>query len=363
MRLNVGRVYAVKSEHGCSVTFADGTPCAEIPAGVGMFVAQAGDMLVSDELAVVRELPNGLQLLHGQMMKEQASGGHPAGYKRVEYLEGDGSQVISTGLIPDGETGFKASVQMPVTPASASYFAGTQTRSNTGALWIKFVDYKLSMQYGSTHGVGTIFVIAATNAANINSRNDIDFNYKNNRLMGLAGQEKMELPSELGTVQQYWFTLFKATFAGNASYDPSSRFRIYNWQHTQGDKVVRSYIPALDETGAPCMFDLVSRKPYYNVGTGDFLYPTESTTYSLRRVLPDWGKLTEHGLRRLYHAPAGYQGELYDYAIENGFKPIVETEQPEEGYWIPEWHEREDCIELEWVETEPPMDEPLTATE
>ena len=105
------------------------------------------------------------------------------------------------------------------------------------------------------------------------------------------------------------------------------------------------------------MFDLVSRKPFYNSGTGDFLYPTERTTYSLRRVIPDWGKLTENGLRRLYHAPANYKGELYDYALENGYKPIVETEQPEDGYWSPRWTETEDEIILEWVETEPPSDE------
>jgi hypothetical protein len=77
-------------------------------------------------------------------------------------------------------------------------------------------------------------------------------------------------------------------------------------------------------------------------------------------VLPDWGKLTEHGLRRLYHAPANYTGELYDYALENGFKPIIESEMPEDGYWEPQWRETEDEIILEWVETEPPVDEFLT---
>ena len=105
------------------------------------------------------------------------------------------------------------------------------------------------------------------------------------------------------------------------------------------------------------MFDLVSRKPFYNAGAGDFLYPSESTTYALRKVLPDWGKLTEHGLRRLYHAPASYQGELYDYALENGYKPIVEPEKPETGYWTPRWTETADEIVLEWVDAAPPTDE------
>lgn len=129
------------------------------------------------------------------------------------------------------------------------------------------------------------------------------------------------------------------------------------------ENLLGDFVPALDPTGAPCMFDLVTRKAFYNSGPGDFLYPTESTTYSLRRVLPDWGKLTPTGLRRLYSAPAGYDGELIDYALENGFKPIIEPDMPEEGYWAPEWRETEDEIILDWVETEPPVEETLTETE
>lgn len=120
------------------------------------------------------------------------------------------------------------------------------------------------------------------------------------------------------------------------------------------DRIVYDLVPCLDAVGAPCMFDMVSCKPFYNSGTGDFLYPAESTTYSLRRVLPDWGKLTEHGLRRLYRVPKNYHGELYDYALENGCKPIVETEQPEEGYWVPHWRETANEIVLDWVKTELP---------
>jgi hypothetical protein len=67
----------------------------------------------------------------------------------------------------------------------------------------------------------------------------------------------------------------------------------------------------------------------------------------------------ENGLRRLYHAPANYAGELYDYALENGYKPLVEPEKPEDGYWLPQWHETEDEIVLEWVETEAPEEESI----
>lgn len=38
------------------------------------------------------------------------------------------------------------------------------------------------------------------------------------------------------------------------------------------DSVSYDLIPCLDDNGRPCMFDRVSRKPFYNSGTGEFLY-------------------------------------------------------------------------------------------
>lgn len=115
--------------------------------------------------------------------------------------------------------------------------------------------------------------------------------------------------------------IFARNYQGGAELPAEAR--IWSFKVSERGVTKRDFVPCLDPTGAPCMFDLVTCKPFYNSGTGDFLYPTESTTYALRRELPDWGKLTEHGLRRLYHAPADYKGELYDYALANGYKPII----------------------------------------
>lgn len=72
MNLTVHNVYFCFSEVGCTISLRDGTPCKEVPAHTPtLFVAQQPDMVCSDPAAVVKEVPNGLQLLHGQMMKEQ----------------------------------------------------------------------------------------------------------------------------------------------------------------------------------------------------------------------------------------------------------------------------------------------------
>ncbi len=138
----------------------------------------------------------------------------------------------------------------------------------------------------------------------------------------------------------------------------SGYMRIYSFNISEGGSDILNFVPALDPTGAPCMFDTVTKKPFYNDRTGEFVYSIDvphSATYGLRSRM--FAQLTEHGLRRLYHTPEGYNGSKEEYAAENGFKLLVETPMPEEGYWEPVWREHEDYIELEWIATEPPPEE------
>ena len=47
---------------------------------------------------------------------------------------------------------------------------------------------------------------------------------------------------------------------------------LYYFQIYDNDILVRDYIPVLDTSKRPCMFDKVEKKCYYNQGTGEFLY-------------------------------------------------------------------------------------------
>lgn len=48
--------------------------------------------------------------------------------------------------------------------------------------------------------------------------------------------------------------------------------RIYGCTITNNVTPIRDFAPMLDPDGVPCMFDSVTQTPYYNAGTGDFLY-------------------------------------------------------------------------------------------
>lgn len=147
----------------------------------------------------------------------------------------------------------------------------------------------------------------------------------------------------------------------NSLYSDLSFNRKKWWKLTVNEEIKYNLIPCLDPTGTPCMYDTVSQKPFYNSGTGDFLYPspTSAATYSMRRPLAEYAKMTDTGVRRLYHVPVDYEGSIEEYASENGFKLLNETECPnEEGkYYAFKWVETDTEITTEWYETEQPTDE------
>lgn len=66
-------------------------------------------------------------------------------------------------------------------------------------------------------------------------------------------------------------TLPIALFTSNGWISRSGDKKIYFFRAS--DKGIRklNLIPALDSTGRPCMFDTVTRKPFYNQGTGEFI--------------------------------------------------------------------------------------------
>lgn len=47
----------------------------------------------------------------------------------------------------------------------------------------------------------------------------------------------------------------------------------------EGENLVFNAIPSLDQSGKPCMFDTVTKQPFYNQGTGEFGYELMDGTY------------------------------------------------------------------------------------
>ena len=332
--VDIGKVYALRSETGGEVTDENGKLLETLEPNVQLrTMAQEPKWLVPDDCKVTKG--NFKRALAALFLLGEGKNILPAGYTRLEYLEGDGQAYLDIPREWKEEDSFRLE------------YISTQDQPNENV-------FGAADSYRIVNGPNyTLFFVAGKrytfpkavrdekNEASIDARK-ITFN----------GKEQPIVAAEW-TNDAANYKIFT-----NNTLQYKGYFRLLRFEHLSDTAM--KLVPALDETGAPCMWDTVGRKAFYNIGAGDFVTPQSGArTYSLRgrRVLPDWGKLTPTGLRRLYHAPANYKGELYDYALENGYKPIVEEPAPDEGYWAPQWRETPDSIELTWGASEPPADE------
>ena len=269
----------------------------------------------------------------------------PFGYKRLDYLESTGTQHIVTDIIPTISDSYELvysqkSLNDDIARACFGGFNYPNIRWQYGErgtlypdfcwMWTGTVGYAVS----NLHEKGKKYTLRL-------SANDITLDGVTMRLGSSS------VSPDVNSIRPIHIFSNGTTFAS---------CKIWLFRYKNGNDH-HEFIPALDPTGAPCMFDLDARRPFYNSGTDDFIYSimeNQSSTYSLRNRM--YGKMTEYGIRRLYHAPIDYSGTKEDYASENGFKQLVEFPRPEEGNWIPKWRETDTELICEWIEEENPSE-------
>ena len=182
-------------------------------------------------------------------------------YTRVEYLESTGTQYIDTIV---GSTMFKIYIDgnfMNITQTQyiiGAYYWNGNVNSNYRLLGIS--DEKFLAQIGA--GGTEKKVIDADIARHLfaldlysktvsidNMKYDLD--YSNKEI-----QYNLHLFCRIGT-------------NGLSNF---AQFRLYSAKIYDNDTLVRDYIPVIDSSERPCLFDKVNRECYYNQGTGEFLW-------------------------------------------------------------------------------------------
>lgn len=266
MKLAIGAVYSVFSRNGCVVSFSDGTECLSVPAEeVRLLLAQEEEMQVSDPSAIVSIVPNGAEVLHGVMMSGYNSDKLPAGYTRLEFLKSTGSQYIDTlAYNVDAYT-------VDCRCQGSSYYTMVlgYARSDTKRM------------FGLTGR--NIIMLCVENSSFIRSagheareRHVIEYSVGMN-LTCLIDGVQTSMPDSVAANDKYTFEgdLSMYLFAkniGGGTVSGLAYATVYSCSLTDNNGAkVRDFIPALDATGTPCMFDRLSRKPFRNSGTGQFI--------------------------------------------------------------------------------------------
>lgn len=351
--------------------------------------------------------------------------GLPMSYTRLEYLESTGTQYIETGLSVTPNTGFFGDAiigrnisQFETLAGYDSYFSSLAYVPSTGRICFA---YSMTPNLGTSYPLLNGTLISSSESANVDpslfiksiGRFKVGLNFKGSRIWEYNDDNlnySVTLPDVYPEEANYTMTLFGRKHGNNITNKFMWGGKIYSAIFTEQAKQMLNFIPALDPTGAPCMFDTVTRTPFRASGNGDFIIgiETQQQLDNFISSLPNYNgqaieqlqinlaealqtpenearlteamaknaaspaiipldmeytapkfyaKLTEHGIHRLYHVPRGYTGTMDDYAIANRFKELVEPPIPLEGYWIPKWYETETQLILDWVEAEAPTEE------
>lgn len=186
-----------------------------------------------------------------------AAGRLPAGYLECDYLESSGTQYIDTGL---SVVGRRWTVDCAFLSASNPFMGAIVNNSGT---------------YYRCHSTGNAVAIgfALGSAFPSISGNPLDrHTYAADATLGTS-IDAGSWTAPVGTLPNTEIWLFARHGVGIANSYVSAR--VYSSAIAEagtGGAIVQNLVPALDESGIPCMFDLVTSAPFYNAGTGTFAY-------------------------------------------------------------------------------------------
>lgn len=194
----------------------------------------------------------------------------PEGFKHVKYLIAKGQQFIDTNYIPTNETGYYLEGQGYTT--SETYYFGLRENTSTNSRIYACATPNVNwgwMTYGTLTNA----------AANLRQETKFYHNFLNSRVSKATINETdftYNLP-ELNFTPTLNVHLFTFNNAGVPHATYGLKGRIDTFLISEGDQIVRQFVPCLDEDGIPCMYELYTGTVHYNQGSGQFSYPREYT--------------------------------------------------------------------------------------
>ncbi len=197
-------------------------------------------------------------------------------YTKVEYLESTGTQYIDTDYIPKINTKVELELNFSGnfknTGCTAIFGTYNRLEDNYSAFTLNFggeLSQNLTLfpwvdkQYGFG-GINSFFDITSDILQN---KNLIEFG------SGIVkyGTVTREIVTKT-TINSTTLRLFGYGHCSSTLTFDAYLMYVYSFKIYEGDILKRDYIPVIDSTERPCLFDKVEKKCYYNQGTGEFLW-------------------------------------------------------------------------------------------
>lgn len=288
--VSVGKTYAVTTAGSCTVTDADGRElCTAESGSQSYFTANGYAVTLSDDAATVTQVNFKQALAVAGIL----GGGDklPAGYTRLDFLESTGLQYIDTGIVPTAETGLRLTA-LTVSDTDTIPF-GSRNSNTTQS---RFYAVRPRRVHGLVPGViiangfgwgywSLIGDAEFPGGAEFIKKEETYLNWFNNRKASCEyGAKELE---PLSFTPEFAMYLFAANIGNSAQLHYIGRISCA--AVSVGTQLEANFIPALDPTGIPCLFDLVSKQALKNDGSGAFIAGVKDSAQlrTVLRKLPD----------------------------------------------------------------------------
>lgn len=203
----------------------------------------------------------------------------PDGYKRCEYLQGLGTEETYI-MIPEiditNRPVVKFEVMYPTYNKDTNAFGSilNDIRFEHGIGWN---GYGFSYNFANGYGIintnsnnvkvivnGVLKTVSASSLSNV----QLIFEYKDDSFY-MNGVE--QTIAKDGIYVRGSFGIAKDVYIFGTNRGETKRYfagKIFSFYVENNINLV----PALDPSGRPCMYDTITKHPFYNAGTGEFLY-------------------------------------------------------------------------------------------
>lgn len=197
----------------------------------------------------------------------------PEGFKYVKYLIANGYQYIDTNYVPTNETGYYLEGQGYISDSTTRYYFG----SNETTDW----NLNQRIYFGATpHNLlGWLTPLTVTSdASKLRQETNVALNFLNSRkcITTINDADIINELADLTFTPSQKIFLFNVNLGGNV-HTGGLKGRIDTFLISEGNQIVRQFVPCLDEDGILCMYELYTGTVHYNQGSGQFSYPREYT--------------------------------------------------------------------------------------
>lgn len=253
----------------------------------------------------------------------------PAGFTELEYIECSGTQYVRPGLVAQG-----LSLRGEFITVGAGIIVGLETSQTNNSTYAFYTE-----QNGSDINAGETFLVRGawlrgawlTMPQNTRWYGEID--WQTGKLLTRNDAKAVEKTVDFSpglysdTAEVAFFARNSAVREGVIWSDVLQQF--YNgkfcWLQAwyESGVIARDFVPVLDRNGIPCLYDKISKRCFYNIGSGTFGYRIKTTGATSAPM----------SLRDPYYtAPSGVYARP---SGENQLEILADTEEPAGDGW--EW--------------------------